>query len=119
MTIHQNSAYGINREPVYERQVPYLYDTSYENGNSDSQILISRNSVYMPDDDELVLRNPWSRMYNRYYGRSVLNPSYYPSTQPTYALRRNEVRYVAYPSEKRTIPIELQKAFFAHGIVGR
>ena len=73
----------------------------------------------MPIDEETKSRNPWSDLYRRHYARSILTSSHYSTTLPGYVIRPNQIRYVAYPAQKRTIPIELQKAFFAHGIVGR
>jgi len=44
---------------------------------------------------------------------------YYSSPISNINLRRGEIQYITYPAHKRAIPIEFQKALFAHGIVGR
>ena len=58
------------------------------------------------DSSEDAPRNPWPAVFRHPYARS---PRYF-------ALRRSDMRYIPY--SKRGIPIELQKALFAHGIVG-
>jgi hypothetical protein len=60
-----------------------------------------------PINDELTSSNLWPRNYHS---------SYIP-TRSTFDLRRGIVHF--YPYKKRTIPLELQKALYAHGIVGR
>jgi hypothetical protein len=46
-------------------------------------------------------------------------PRYYSASLPALNLRNGEIRFISYPAQKRAIPIEFQKALFAHGIVGR
>ncbi|CAF5201367.1 unnamed protein product, partial [Rotaria magnacalcarata] len=118
--ISRNSAYGINSEYDYEQPSSIGGDLSYENiGNSEPAIQMNPNSFYIPIDEETKSRNPWSKLYHRHHARSTLTSSHYSLTLPGYVMRPNQMRYVPYPATKRTIPIELQKAFFAHGIVGR
>ena len=63
-------------------------------------------NAYELDSGADAARNPWSTGFRHSYARS---PRYF-------SLRRSDMRYM--PSSKRGIPIELQKALFAHGIVG-
>jgi hypothetical protein len=58
--------------------------------------------------DDLTSSNIWSETnHQQNYIRSM----------PNYDLRRGVIRLIPY--KKRTIPLELQKALYAHGIVGR
>lgn len=75
--------------------------------------------AYTSDNDEEISRNPWSQLFHRHHTRSALNPTYYVTSQSGFPARHHQIRYIPYPSQKRTIPIELQKALLAHGIVGR
>jgi hypothetical protein len=47
----------------------------------------------------------------------VLRSRYISTLPNSYDLRHGIIRFVPY--KKRTIPLELQKALYAHGIVGR
>jgi hypothetical protein len=58
--------------------------------------------------DDLTSSNIWSETNHQ--------QNYIPS-MPNYDLRRGVIRLIPY--KKRTIPLELQKALYAHGIVGR
>lgn len=73
----------------------------------------------MPDNEEIISRNPWSQLFHRYSERSLFTPTYNSRPQTGFALRHGEIHYIPYPAQKRAIPIEFQKALFAHGIVGR
>ncbi len=99
------------------QQNPSIYkDLSSEDiDNSESPILIGSNNLYIPDNDETISRDPWSRLFHRHYERSIFTPTF----KSGYGLRSGQIRYISYPDQKRAIPIELQKALFAHGIVGR
>ena len=80
---------------------------------SDLAALNNPKNILVPDSSELAARTPWSQLFHNYYDR----PRYYALPKSGFALRRHDVRYI--PQGKRSIPIELQKALFAHGIVGR
>jgi hypothetical protein len=111
---HQISANSLSNKFDYQPISPIYNDLSYEdNDDSDSNIL------YIPDNEEITSRNPWSHLFHRYSDRSVGSPTYYSRPQSGFNLRRGEIHYIPYPFQKRAIPIEFQKALFAHGIVGR
>ncbi|CAF2858931.1 unnamed protein product [Rotaria sp. Silwood2] len=113
-------AYGISSESDYDHHDSIYNDLSYDNiGNSESLILTNPNSLYVPDSNEIISSNPWSELFHRHYTRSIFTPTYYPLAQPNFAVQRDRIHFIPYPTEKRIIPIELQKALFAHGIVGR
>ncbi|CAF3237239.1 unnamed protein product [Rotaria socialis] len=119
INISRSSVYGIISEYDYEQPSSIGDDLSYENiGNSESPIPMNPNSFYTPIDEETKSRNPWSELYHRHHARSIVTSSHYALTLPGYVIRPDQTSYVPYPAKKRTIPIELQKAFFAHGIVG-
>jgi hypothetical protein len=95
-------------------------DLSYEdNDESESSMVINPNDLHLPDKEELVSRNPWSKLFHRYSQRSMNTPRFYYPSSPAFNLRNGEIRFIPYPGQKRAIPIEFQKALFAHGIVGR
>lgn len=75
---------------------PYLIDDDQTNSLSSESI-----------NDDISSSNNWSGAYR---------PSYIPA-MPKLDVRRGVIRF--YPYKKRTIPLELQKALYAHGIVGR
>jgi hypothetical protein len=58
-------------------------------------------------NDEIQSSNLWPRIHRQSD----------TSAMPNFDFRRGIVRF--YPYKKRTIPLELQKALYAHGIVGR
>jgi hypothetical protein len=99
------------------QQNPSIYkDLSSEDiDNSESPTLIGSNNLYTPDNDETISRDLWSRLSHRHNERSIFTPRF----KSGYGLRSGQIRYIPYPAQKRAIPIELQKALFAHGIVGR
>ena len=75
---------------------------------------INRKSMVLNDDqpnifsDDLTASNGWPEPNQ--------SPNYI-SAVPSYELRQGIIRLIPY--KKRTIPLELQKALYAHGIVGR
>jgi hypothetical protein len=99
----------------YQRYPSIYDDLSYD--DNESPIVTNPNSLYESDSNEVVSSNPWSRLFHRQYEQSAYTPTYYSPSKSGFALRSGEIRYVPY--HKRTIPIELQKALYAHGIVGR
>ncbi|UJR22174.1 hypothetical protein I4U23_025238 [Adineta vaga] len=103
----QISAYSIDRVNNYASQ-PLIFDDDRGRFN-----ILSENdgsfyaSLDDDDDDDLSSTNLWQkRIYPNYY-----RPS------PIFKLHNAIVR--VRPYKKRTIPLELQKALYAHGIVGR
>ena len=115
LNIHQISANRLSSKSDYPQDLSIYNDVSSEDiDDSESPFLISSNNFYIPDNDETITRNPWSQLFHRQYERSIK-----PTHRSGYALRRGEIRYAPYLTQKRGIPIELQKALFAHGIVGR
>lgn len=94
----QNSktlANSIYRQYNYLPQ-SYIYDDD-QNNNLSSELI----------NNGLSSSNNWPRTYRS---------SYTPPVQH-FDFRRGVIRF--YPYKKRTIPLELQKALYAHGIVGR
>ncbi len=59
-------------------------------------------------------RGVWSRLFRDEINQPRMNSR---SKGANYALATGKVHIIPY--DKRTIPIELQKALYAHGIVGR
>ena len=95
------SANGIHDEKDGE-----LSDTSFDLENS------------IPDPIELIRRGVWSRLFRSENTQPKINShSHHSPTLSNYDLLAGRFHYV--PFDKRTIPIELQKALYAHGIVGR
>ena len=87
------------------------------NGNSDNEVLYLKNSE--SDNIQLMRRSVWSRLF-----RGELNAphriddhSYQSSIISNAAFKNGRIQLIPY--DKRTIPIELRKALYAHGIVGR
>ena len=117
---HQTSANSFSNSPVYRSQSPSYKDYSYDDiDESESPVFINPNDLYASDSEEMRSRNPWSQLFHRHSQRSIYKPTYYASSSPGFNLRSGTIRYISYPAEKRAIPIEFQKALFAHGIVGR
>jgi hypothetical protein len=114
---HQIKANSLSNRPDYQLYPSIYDDFSYD--DSESPIVIYPSNLYTPDNDEIISQNPWSKLFHRSYERSILTPTYYSPPQSGFALRNGEISYITYPAQKRAIPIELQKALFAHGIVGR
>ena len=65
----------------------------------------------MPEPLHGVRRDVWSLLFG--YDNPAVRHSPHQHGSPSLA----RIRLI--PFDKRTIPIELQKAFYAHGIVGR
>jgi len=79
-------------------------------------------SVYLesslPEDHELSRRGIWSRLFrNENSPTRMYNHRYYSPTASDHGYSNNPIHII--PFYKRTIPVELQKALYAHGIVGR
>ena len=117
---HQTSANSFNNRPAYQSQSPSYKDYSYDDiGENESPVFIDPDNFYASDNEEIRSQNPWSKLFHRNSQRSIYTPAYYTSSSPGFNLRSGTIRYISYPAEKRAIPIEFQKALFAHGIVGR
>ncbi|UJR26962.1 hypothetical protein I4U23_008269 [Adineta vaga] len=117
---HQISANRLSSKSDYEQRSLVYDDTSDEDlGNNDYPIMNTRNNAYLTDYEEPSSSKPWSNLFRQYQQKSIYTPAYYSSPKSGFALRRSDLRYIPYLSAKRSIPIELQKALFAHGIVGR
>ena len=101
----------------YQPHSSLYNDLSYE--DNDESELFNPNDLYLSDNEELTSRNPWSHLFHRYSQQSVNSPRFYSPSLPTFRLRNGAIRFIPYPAQKRAIPIEFQKALFAHGIVGR
>jgi hypothetical protein len=86
-----------------------IYDSpqSLTADDDQSKYLFERNNFYDSIDNEIPSSDLWSRIFRRNYMTKI----------PNYDLRHGVIRFVPY--KKRTIPLELQKALYAHGIVGR
>jgi hypothetical protein len=71
-----------------------------------------------PEDKELIRRGVWPRLFRSENNQPRINSGsqHSPSTSQ-HAIPASRIRII--PFDKRTIPIELQKALYAHGIVGR
>jgi hypothetical protein len=97
----QISATSIYREKAYEPE-SLLYD------DDQSRMSFQReNLLYEPNDDEIPSSKPWPGIIHSNYIQPV----------PNIRLRSGIVRVIPY--KKRTIPLTLQKALYAHGIIGR
>ena len=96
-------------------------NNNYVSGN-DQAVWNSDDSMYstdsMSESSGLARRGVWSRLF-----RHEVNParmsshSHYAPTAFDRGLPTDQVHIL--PFDKRTIPIELRKALFAHGIIGR
>jgi len=114
---HQTFANSLGSHSNYQDFSPIYNDLSYEDiGDSEPSILINPGSFYVPDNEVITSRNPWSQLFHHYSDRSIFPSKYYSPSQSGFALRNG---VIPYPTEKRAIPIGFQKALFAHGIVGR
>jgi hypothetical protein len=101
-TIHRNDDYLSSRPFTTDNQA-----TVYVKPDSDSDI-----DSYPAIDSEPIVSNIWSPLYRQ----KSSGTSYMPA-MPHFQLRSGIIRLVS--DKKRTIPLELQKALYAHGIVGR
>ena len=95
---HKISANSIHRKYDYLPQSLTFDDDR-------SNILLRRDVLSF--DDEITSPDLWAR---------IIRPRYI-STAPNFNLRQGIIGIIPY--KKRTIPLELQKALYAHGIVGR
>ncbi len=117
---HQIFGNSLTSRSDYQYHNPIYNDLSYEDmDDSESPLLVDADNFYRPDNDEIRSPNAWSQLFHRYSDRSTYPSRHYSPAQSAFALRRGEIRYIPYPAQKRAIPIEFQKALFAHGIVGR
>ncbi|CAF0735701.1 unnamed protein product [Adineta ricciae] len=117
---HQTSANRLPSKPDYQQNSLAYNDLSYEDlGDNEYPMITNTNNIYPIDYEESVYSNPWSQFFHQRYQPSMILPYYSPSLKSGLALRRGRPRYASFPYPKRSIPIELQKALFAHGIVGR
>ena len=107
---HQTSANRLPSKPDYQENSLGYNDIFYEDLG---------DNEYPIDHEESVYSNPWSQLLHQRYQPSMILPYYPPSFKSGLALRRSSLRYASFPYPTRSIPIELQKALFAHGIVGR
>ncbi|CAF0863986.1 unnamed protein product [Adineta ricciae] len=117
---HQTSANRLPSKSDYQQNSLAYNDLSYEDlGDNEYPMITNTNNIYPIDYEEPIYSNPWSQLFRQRRQPSMIL-SYYPSSLKSgLALRRSGLRYASFPYPKRTIPIELQKALFAHGIVGR
>jgi hypothetical protein len=71
------------------------------------------------EDIELARRGVWSRLFRNEISspHKINNFPHPPPSAYNYALKSGQVALLPY--DKRTIPLELRKALYAHGIVGR
>jgi len=72
---------------------------SYQDDNNDEEL----KNILTSDDLYLI--------------KDMNNRADHPIIRPDYDIQYDQIRIIPY--KKRTIPIELQKALYAHGIVGR
>jgi hypothetical protein len=73
----------------------------------------------MPENLQLIRRGVWSRLFRSKTNLpQIMNShSHQPPTAPAFAAGIIPLQLLPY--EKRTIPLELRKALYAHGIIGR
>lgn len=73
----------------------------------------------IPENVELARRGVWSRLFRSETNspQKMNSYSYDQLNDSGYAVKNGRVQFI--PHDKRTIPLELRKAFYAHGIVGR
>ena len=112
---HQITANSLSNRLDYQPYASIFNDLSYD--DSELPISVTSSNFYELENDEITSQNPWSQLLHRHNERSIYTPTYFLPSQNGFALRNGEIRYISYP--KRAVPIELQKALFAHGIVGR
>ena len=103
-----------------------IYDqTSLE--KNDDDLVYSPNTDelfhldnFKPENSEFTRRGVWSRLFRGETDQPrVHSRSHHSLTEkePGYDIQTGRIRLI--PFDKRAIPIELQKALYAHGIVGR
>ncbi|CAF0863907.1 unnamed protein product [Adineta ricciae] len=87
-------------------------EESWMNDDQEKVYVLKRD---IPNDVRLTRRGVWSRLFRQEYNPTRGNNHVYYS--PTASVHLGAIHVI--PFDKRTIPIELQKALFAHGIIGR
>jgi hypothetical protein len=106
LIIFANNA-KISANSIHHRN-DYLSQSLIPNDDDQSSILFERDHLFSePINDEISSPIFWPRTH-----RSIHSP-----TIPNFDFRSGVIRFIPY--KKRTIPLELQKALYAHGIVGR
>ncbi len=86
----------------------YLPESMIFNDDDQTNLLAERNNLSSElINGKISSLNFWPRTHRANFAPTI----------PSFDLRRGIVRF--YPYKKRTIPLELQKALYAHGIVGR
>jgi hypothetical protein len=73
----------------------------------------------MPEKIELNRRGVWSRLFRDEINlpQKINSRSHDFPVEPVLALKNGRIQFI--PHDKRKIPLELRKALYAHGIVGR
>ena len=71
----------------------------------------------IPDSKQWARRDLWSRLFRPDHRLTTYSPESPAASGSGYLTSVSRVRLIPY--DKRGIPIELQKALYAHGIVGR
>ena len=100
------SANGIDKQTFNDNKDGELPDASYY------------FKKFEPEKIELTRRGVWPRLFRSENIQPRINGRVHPT--PTEAGYTSAIgRFHIIPFDKRTIPIELQKALYAHGIVGR
>jgi len=101
-----------------------IYDQiSFDNNDDLIQSINLDQSFYLendiPENVELSRRGVWARLFRSesHSPRKMSTPSNDLATGSGYAFKNGQFQII--PHDKRTIPIELRKALYAHGIVGR
>lgn len=98
-----------------------IYDTKHSDHRDNGLSLPSEalNSAKTNSNtNEIKRRDVWSRIFGIEINPSrILSRSHYFSKLYGHPLSNND--YIVIPTDKSIIPIELQKALYAHGIVGR
>ncbi|UJR26959.1 hypothetical protein I4U23_008266 [Adineta vaga] len=90
-------------------------EMSSENDNQEEAFVL-KNAI--PDDIQFTRRGVWSRLFRQEHNPTRTNNRiHYSPTAAAHTLHTGKIHII--PFDKRTIPVELQKALYAHGIVGR
>jgi hypothetical protein len=85
--------------------------------NYDDELFSLNNS--QPEDIELTRRGVWSRLFRNEMKLPQKMNSHLHKSPTAFDFTLKNGRLSLVPHDKRTIPIELRKALYAHGIVGR
>jgi hypothetical protein len=102
-----------------------IYDQiSFDNNDDDLTQSINLDQSFdleneIPENVELSRRGVWARLFRSESNSPGKMNSHSPDlpTGSGYAFKNGQFHII--PHDKRTIPIELRKALYAHGIVGR